>query len=317
MYGTFWRSLKALTPSVLLMGATVAVIVVGTLVPATAAVRVRQFSAKTPNATPPVLVVLGDSTAYTLGFALTATAPKGVNVINGGLFGCGLAIGEAVAYTPPAPQFAMFPACNSATAPQNQWPAIDTRVIANTTPNDLVVFLAGNWETEDILRDGKWTNIEQPSYQKYLRQQMRLAVQIGTAQGAHFDFATMPAAGAAATSQNTAAPHTSNTRRLIYNDLIKEVAAEYPGRVSILNYAAILSPHGVFTQYQDGVQIRTADGEHTPAYVPGNAFAGNSTEPVAHAFYNWLSPRIWPLIIASNRTSPTPASTAHTGQHNP
>ena len=34
---------------------------------------------------------------------------------------------------------------------------------------------------------------------------------------------------------------------------------------------------------------------HTPAYAPGNVFAGNSTEPVAHAFYDWLSPRLWPL----------------------
>ena len=42
---------------------------------------------------------------------------------------------------------------------------------------------------------------------------------------------------------------------------------------------------------------------HTPSYAPGNAFVGNSTEAVANAFYNWLSPRIWPLIIASNPSS--------------
>ena len=38
MYGTFWRSIKAITPSIALTVATVAVIVVGTLAPATAAV---------------------------------------------------------------------------------------------------------------------------------------------------------------------------------------------------------------------------------------------------------------------------------------
>jgi peptidoglycan/LPS O-acetylase OafA/YrhL len=52
MYGTFWRSLKALTPSVLLMGATVAVIVVGTLVPATAAVRVQNGLLRNANRSP-------------------------------------------------------------------------------------------------------------------------------------------------------------------------------------------------------------------------------------------------------------------------
>ena len=40
MTGTFWRSLKAVVPAAALMSATVAVIVVGTVVPATAAVRV-------------------------------------------------------------------------------------------------------------------------------------------------------------------------------------------------------------------------------------------------------------------------------------
>ena len=43
MYGTFWRSIKAITPSIALTVATVAVIVVGTLAPATAAVQVHRF----------------------------------------------------------------------------------------------------------------------------------------------------------------------------------------------------------------------------------------------------------------------------------
>lgn len=39
------------------------------------------------------------------------------------------------------------------------------------------------------------------------------------------------------------------------------------------------------------------------AVIAGNAFAGNVTEPVAHAFYDWLAPRLWPLIISTGTSS--------------
>jgi hypothetical protein len=71
--------------------------------------------------------------------------------------------------------------------------------------------------------------------------------------------------------------------------------------VAIVDYGRVLSPDGRFHEFLDGVQVRSADGIHTPAYAPGNAFAGNATEPVAHAFYDWLSPRLWPLIVAADR----------------
>lgn len=70
--------------------------------------------------------------------------------------------------------------------------------------------------------------------------------------------------------------------------------------MSVIDYGRILSPGGVYTEYLDGVQVRTPDGIHTPAYAPGNVFVGNSTAAAAQGFYNWLSPRIWPLIIDSN-----------------
>ena len=308
MYGTFWRSIKAITPSIALTVATVAVIVVGTLVPATAAVRVNRFRGPISESKPPLVLVLGDSTAYTLGFALTATAPAGTTVVNGGLFGCGLVIGTSVSNAPPKPELAMFPDCNSATPISGQWPAVDSRAVAVTAPGDVVLFLAGTWETQDILRNGRWMYIGEPSYQRYILSQMRLAVAIGTMHGAHFDFATMPALAAGAPQHaESAYPENASTRRLIYNRLVRKVAAEFPGKVSVVDYGALLAPHGVFTEHQDGVQVRTSDGIHTPAYAPGNPFAGNSTEAQANAFYNWLSPRIWPLLLASN---PSPATAA-------
>ena len=300
MEGTFWRSLKAVGPAVALMGVTVVVIVAGTVAPATAAVPVGRYAGQATTKSPPKVVVLGDSLAYTLGFALQATAPAGTTVVNGGLFGCGLVLGTYASNNPPTPELAMFPACNTNTPVSQQWPARDRTTVADTGPGDVVLFVAGTWEAQDVLRDGRWTNIEQPADQRYLLDQMRLAVTIGTAHGAHVDLATMPALASGAAFHEGPLPEDSTTRRLLYDKLIREVASEFPGKVSVLDYGGILSPGGVFTRYLDGVEVRTPDNVHTPAYAPGNVFAGNSTAAVAHAFYNWLSPRIWPRIVASD-----------------
>jgi peptidoglycan/LPS O-acetylase OafA/YrhL len=321
MYGTFWRSLKAIAPAIGLVVATVAVVVAGTIGPATAAVHVNRYRqrppdqpalAAAPGLQPPVLVVVGDSTALTLGAALIATAPPGTTVVNRGLFGCGLAIGTEVSNNPPQPGLAMFPECNAASPVSGQWPAFDVSAVAGTSPGDLVLFVAGPWEVQDILRNGQWTDIQQPSFQNYELAQMRLAVKIGTAHGAHFAFTTLPAQGVGAAFNQSPFPEDSTIRRMIYDRLIETVAREFPSSVSVIDYGKLLSPNGVFTEYIDGVQVRTPDGIHTPSYAPGNVFEGNSSAAVAHAFYNWLSPRIWPLIIAANpspTTTPTPATT--------
>jgi peptidoglycan/LPS O-acetylase OafA/YrhL len=299
MEGRFWRSLKAVGPAVALTAVTVVVIVAGTVVPATAAVPVVRFAGHPATPAPPRVVVLGDSLGYTLAFPLQATAPAGTTVVNGGLFGCGLAIGTNASNNPPTPELTMFPACNSATPAAQQWPARDREVVADTAPGDVVLFVAGTWEVQDILRDGRWTNIEQPADQRYLLGQMRQAVAIGTAHGAHFDFTTLPALDSGAYFHEAPLPEDSSARRVIYDRLIRQVAAEYPGRVGVIDYGAILAPGGTFTEFLGGVQVRTVDGVHTPVYAPGNVYAGNSTAAVAHTFYNWLSPRLWPLIVAS------------------
>ena len=81
MYGTFWRSIKAITPSIALTVATVAVIVVGTLAPATATVRIRndlssaerQSLARAGAFTrhPVKFMLVGDSIAATLEIGLS------------------------------------------------------------------------------------------------------------------------------------------------------------------------------------------------------------------------------------------------------
>ncbi len=193
MYGTFWRQLKAAIPATALLGATVAVVLAGTVVPATAAVRVIHVADSAAIGHPFELVVLGDSTAVTLGAALAATAPSGIQVIQGGIYGCGLAIAADASNVPPQPGLNMFPACNEASPLGEQWPALAAQRVLGTTRGDVVLFIAGEWEVQDLFREGRWTNITHPSFQRYLLHQMRKAVSIGTAYGAHFDFTTLPA----------------------------------------------------------------------------------------------------------------------------
>jgi hypothetical protein len=301
-----WALRPSLTIAVasILTLATVSASVVGTEVSAPAA-------SPATTANPPRVVVLGDSTAMTLSYALAATAPPGTTVDDGGNFGCGLAMGTFSSNHPPQPGLAMFPACNQATPPSGQWPARDANFVSGTGPGDIVLYVAGDWEVDDILMSGHWTNILSPSFQRYEMGQMRKAVKIGTARGAHFEFFTMPAEDDAEQLGKPldASPGDSPKRRTIYNRLLRRVASEFPGNVSVVDYGSILSPKGVFTDTIDGVQVRTPDGVHTPAYAPGNPFSGNSTESVAQAFYHWLSPRIWPQIVNSasrvGRSTPT------------
>ena len=299
MTGTFWRSLRAIGPAVAAMAVTIVIVVAGTLEPAVAAVTVHRFVALpyTSTSRPSQVVVLGDSTGLTLGVALQRTAPPGTRVVNGGLFGCGLATGTWVSNDPPKPQLAMFPACDQSTPPAQQWPALDARALASTGRGDLALFIGGTWEVQDILRNGHWSNITQPAFQRYELRQMETVVRLVTARGAHLVFTTIPATAVGASFHEAPFPEDSVRRHHLYDALLEKVAARYPHQVSVLDLNAILSPGGTFHQYLDGVEVRTSDGIHTPAYTPGNPFAGNSSQGVADAFYNWVSPRIWPRIL--------------------
>jgi hypothetical protein len=161
----------------------------------------------------------------------------------------------------------------------------------------VVLVLAGVWETQDIERAGRWTDLDQPEDQRYVAAQLRRMVRIASAHGARVELSTMVVIGSAGDSSEAAGAG-SPRRRAVYDRLVRQVAAEFPRTASVLDYGGLLSPGGVYEEYLDGVQVRSADGVHTPAYSPGNVFAGNASQEVADAFYDWLSPRLWPRIVA-------------------
>ncbi len=304
---TFWRSVRSLVPGTAAVGGAVAVLFLTTAT-ASAAAPARRFApAQVTVPPPPEVVVLGDSTALTLGYALEATAPSGTTVVDGGLFGCGLAVATAATATPGTSGLPMVSACNSATPPDERWPALDGRLLTTTKPGDQVLFLAGHWETQSLLMHGRWRDILQPGFQRYELRQLETVVALGTAHGAHVDLLTMPCMDQNYPYGTPLAPSDTPQRRAVYNGLLERVARQHPRSVSVVPYGSMLCPTGSFTEFLDGVQVRTADGVHTPAYVPGDIYAGNASEAVAERFYAWLAPRLWPLVIDPPATPPPPA----------
>ncbi len=100
MYGTFWRQLKAAIPATALIVATVAVVLAGTTADASAnpTVTVPIPAGRPGTGSVPVLLT-GDSTALTLGLALSYAADQskdGIDVIDKAIDGCGVAEGRTV-----------------------------------------------------------------------------------------------------------------------------------------------------------------------------------------------------------------------------
>lgn len=307
--GTFWRSVRAVLPAGGALAATVTVVVATTVVPATATTSADHYVAPaTTGGQPPPgkVAVLGDSTAGALELALHATAPRHTQVVEGAIVGCGLAVATNSSNETGKPELAMFPGCNENQPADQLWPARDAATLARVGRGDVVLFLAGAWETQDLLMHGRWTDILQPSFRRYELRQLRTLVAVATAHGAHLDLLTMPAMEAHGEYESTGVmdsgppdPASSPRRRDLYNQLLVQTAAAYPGKVSVLAYGSLLSPHGTFTEYLDGVQVRATDGVHTPAYEAGSLLWTTTGPAVADTFYHWLSPRIWPAIIAS------------------
>jgi hypothetical protein len=255
------------------------------------------------------VLVVGDSTALTLEWALAQTASSyDAQVSNGATFMCGVAIGsEASSDDGKGPTLSMVPACNSATPASQQWPALWRDDISQFQPQ-LVVMLAGRWETTDRMYEGRWMNILDKPFADYVEHQLKLAVAIATSKGAHVDMLTSACADSAPYFASEHLPDTavnddSNVRLAAYNKLLRDSVQGAPN-ASVVDFDALLCPGGQFERSIDGVVVRPLDGVHTPSYSPGNPFVSNSTSQVADAFAAWLAPRLWPELLAGLDTSP-------------
>jgi len=284
--GRFLRGRRPWLVAPVAVVGTVVALLTSTVVPAVALPPGR---APTPAAAPlaagrggpPVTVlIVGDSTALTVAIGLDGSAAAyGVRSHDGGILGCGVTSGgEYQLKGVDAPMAA--PCTGSGSSPQ--WPAVWRAEMARWHP-DVVMILVGRWEVSNRTYEGRWTDILDPVYAAYVKQQLDRAVAVAGSGGARVVLMTAPCYDSGEQPDGQAWPEDSRQRLSVYNSLVRHVAAQVPG-TTLLDFNAMACPGGRYEEYFGSTQVRLADGVHF-SFDGGAAFAA----------------RIWPAIVTLAR----------------
>jgi hypothetical protein len=253
------------------VAATTAALVLATAVPAVAvgAPDVRPTARSALFTGPRVKVMMfGDSAALTLAIGLSEhQSHYDITEWDQGILGCGVTDGAQ--FQLKGVDEPMATKCNGNPA-DVQWPQIWRFQVRTRHPN-VVMILAGRWETANRTYEGKWTNIENPVYAAYVRSQLVMAVHIAASGGAKVALLTAPCFDSGEQADGEPWPEDSATRLATYNDIVREVAASIPG-TSLINFNAMACPGGHYEEYLDSQQVRSSDGVHF-TFGGGNVFA--------------------------------------------
>jgi peptidoglycan/LPS O-acetylase OafA/YrhL len=258
----FLRSSKA---AFAMAPASVLAVVVAVVAATPLAVTAAQSSFRVPEKQtgalytgPPVkLLLVGDSTAVTLGIGLGAyKRDYDIEMQNSGILGCGLTEGSE--YELQGVVAPMASQCSGARG-EEQWPEIWKQDIKTFQPN-VVMILAGRWEVTNRTYQGQWTNISEPKYADYVRRQLKLAVRVASSKGAKVILLTAPCYNTGEQPNGQPWPEDSPRRLAEYNSLVRQVGSTEPG-TTVVNFEAMACPAGHYQSYLDGVDVRY-DGVH-------------------------------------------------------
>ena len=133
--------------------------------------------------------------------------------------------------------------------------------MAEYHPN-VVVLLAGRWQVTNVLINGVWTSILNPSYAAYVKQQLEAASNAFTSGGANVVFLTSPCVDQPLQPNGQPWPESDPARIAAYNSLVRQVAAENPTTDSVVDLNAIVCPGGKYSAKYKGAKIRLSDGIH-------------------------------------------------------
>ena len=283
MEGVFWRSLKAAGPALAALGATVVVVVAGTVAPTVAAAPVRTAdripigerqaldAADAFTSDPIRFLLVGDSLAVTTGLGLVRGSVDGfgVRVINRGVLGCDLDDLDAVSSGQ----------TDIPVSDCRHWRTLWAAEVARYHP-EVVGFLAGRWDITDHLLDGRVVSIDQPAWNRHLEEEMDQVVGVLSAGGAKVVLFTMPYIDPPQEAPDGSLyPENRNSRVDEYNAILDRVAARHPAEVTVVDLNRILDPAGHFQTVVDGVTVRWADGIH-----------------VTRAGGQWIEPFVLPTV---------------------
>jgi len=275
-----WRA-WAVTP--LSVAATTVALVLATAVPAVVAAApaggVPAHSALYSG--PRVKVMMfGDSAALTLAIGLSEHQSRyDITEWDQGILGCGVTPGaEFQLKGVDAP---MATKCDG-NPHVKQWTQIWKYQVDTRHPN-VVMILAGRWEVANRTFHGTWTNIENPVYAAYVKQQLAVAVRLAGSAGAKVALLTAPCYDSGEQADGKPWPEDSPARLAVYNRIVHEVAASIPG-TTVINFDAMACPGGHYEEYLEGQQVRLSDGVHF-TFGGGNVFA----------------PKIWAVVAKLGR----------------
>jgi peptidoglycan/LPS O-acetylase OafA/YrhL len=245
------------------------------------------------------VLTIGDSTALTLGVALSEDAGHyGIKDRDVAILGCGVTEGTEVRVTgrvlpvaracnssplpPDTPRLETVPTPYgvSATTPEGErWTTWYRGWVARDRP-EVVVILAGRWEVVTRTFRGHWTNILHPGFAAYVQRELLRTVELVTARGAKAVLMTSPCFDAGEQPDGQPWPTDAPARLAAYNRIVKEVAARAGPSATVFGLDALVCPGGVFHRVLDGVVVRSPDGVHF------SASAGQ-----------FLGRRIWPFVL--------------------
>jgi peptidoglycan/LPS O-acetylase OafA/YrhL len=207
---------------------------------------------------PPVkLLLVGDSTAYTLGIGLSAyQRDYDIEEKNAGIFGCGVTDGSEFELQGVVGQMNSF--CSGAAGAES-WTEAWRHDITTFHPN-VVMILAGRWEVVNRTYQGQWTNITQPRYARYVKSQLTSAVKLAGSQGARVVLLTAPCYDTGEQPNGQPWPEDSPQRLAKYNSIVRAVGATEPN-TTVINFEHLACPSGHYQNYIDGSDVRY-DGVH-------------------------------------------------------
>ncbi|KAA1249268.1 acyltransferase family protein [Mycobacterium simiae] len=198
--------------------------------------------------------VFGDSIGWTMMHYLPPT--PGFRFVDHTVIGCSLVRGTPYRYI--GQTLEQRPECDS-------WPGRWSTQMSQDQP-DVALLIIGRWETVDRVNEGKWTHIGDPTFDEYLKYELRRALNIAGASGVRVAVATVPYSRGGEKPDGRLYPEDQPERVNQWNTMLRNIVGEYLN-VRVIDLNKKLGPDGVYTAKVDGIQVRS-DGVHlTPEGV--------------------------------------------------
>jgi hypothetical protein len=198
---------------------------------------------------------VGDSLADDLATGLSRVASRfGIGVANAAISGCGVA--RSGDYRLGGRRRELSEICVD-------WVDTWTERLDRDRPK-VVAVQVGRHEVLDRMHEGRWSNILEPAYAAYVREELAHAVAVASRFGSKVVLLTSPYFRASSSGRSEDDP----ARVDRFNAILREVAGSWGA--TVLDLGGRLSPGGAYSPVVDGVSVRS-DGVHYSAAGVGLA----------------------------------------------